>query len=209
MKRSEGFWTRFWKRCSITREGCWGWAGTPSDQGYYKITDNGTDVYAHRASYELFHGDVPAGQCVLHRCDNRGCVNPDHLFLGTKKQNTHDMMMKRRHTHGEATNCCKLKEYQVNEIRDRASKGERNNSIANAYGITGTTVRDIVKGRSWRHLLTSPPPPKTSRYSPEKYREKKAKGQVKMGYANVSGQIPTTVRVYAEPVISEGHDDAE
>src|SRR5437773_1860634 len=74
------------------------------DQGYRAFWFEGRRIYAHRASYELFVGSIPEGLFVLHRCDNPPCVNPDHLFLGTKKDNYQDSFVKgRRPTHTGST----------------------------------------------------------------------------------------------------------
>lgn len=76
-------------------DGCWVWSGTINrTTGYGSLTVERKSRYAHRLAWELDHGPIPAGLCVLHRCDNRRCVRPDHLFLGTFADNTRDMMAK-------------------------------------------------------------------------------------------------------------------
>jgi HNH endonuclease len=76
--------------------GCWDWQRAVNSVGYGRIARNGTRVYAHRAAYELAYGPIPKDMCVLHSCDNRRCVRPDHLFLGTKRDNMLDMAAKGR-----------------------------------------------------------------------------------------------------------------
>ncbi len=77
---------------------CWEWMGTKNRGGYgsflhsYQVKKG-----AHQISWEIHYGPIPSGLCVLHKCDNPGCVNPEHLFLGTKRDNTLDMVKKRRH----------------------------------------------------------------------------------------------------------------
>src|SRR4051812_187652 len=82
--------------------GCWLWAGTTQRGGYGKFKAGGANVAAHRYSWQMTHGPVPEGLCVLHRCDVPGCVKPEHLFVGTQKENTADMIAKGRGDLGPA-----------------------------------------------------------------------------------------------------------
>lgn len=78
--------------------GCWNWVGVIRKDGYGSIIYNGKRWRAHRASYKEFIGDIPVGILVCHKCDNPGCINPEHLFLGTDADNRHDGMRKGRIT---------------------------------------------------------------------------------------------------------------
>ena len=106
---------------------------------------------AHRMVWELANGRIPAGMCVLHRCDNPPCVNPDHLFLGTMQDNSDDMVQKGRHhdTEGTKNGNCKLSESDVINIRILDIPI---NKIASLYGIYKTTVSKIKRKVTWGHL---------------------------------------------------------
>ena len=89
---------RFWPKVRPSLEGCWEWTGVTRN-GYGAISAGGHDgpmLYAHRVIWEQNQGAIPTGMCVLHHCDNRRCIRPDHLFLGTKADNSLDMKLKGR-----------------------------------------------------------------------------------------------------------------
>lgn len=130
--------------------GCWIWVGAMRRDGYGIILAAGTTVKsAHRASYGIYRGEVPADKCVLHSCDVKLCVNPHHLFLGTKKENTGDMLSKGREAKGERHGIAKLTDKDVAKIRSDA-RSQR--AIANEYGVAQSLVSLIKAGKLWRHV---------------------------------------------------------
>lgn len=108
------------ERCApITESGCWIWMGAISSKtgyGYWRF-----GKLAHRIMYQVAYGEFDPRLFVLHRCDTRCCINPSHLFLGTAKDNSADMVSKGRSQKGESASGVKLKSEQVVEIR--ASRG--------------------------------------------------------------------------------------
>lgn len=133
--------------------GCWLWLGAITNgYGWYGERRGVTDR-AHRLSWMAYRGPIPTGMYVCHRCDNRLCVNPEHLFLGTPTENNHDMMRKNRfrapHTCGERHGHAKLSEQNVLDIfRSR----ERARDVAARYGLAERTVYGIRAGERWQHL---------------------------------------------------------
>lgn len=131
--------------------GCWVWKGTLNRGGYGKFRGLG----AHRASYMFYIGKIPKGKYVCHNCpggDNPACVNPDHLWLGTAKENTNDMVKKLRGMHGTKSNLAFLNEEKVLDIRRMRLKGSSYKEIAEMYNISWVTICSICKNRSWKHV---------------------------------------------------------
>lgn len=146
--------SRFWSKVSrLGPDECWEWRASRiyGDMPYGRFSrPGGKHVYAHRYSYELHHGPIPERQLVLHRCDNPGCVNPAHLFVGTHQDNVDDMESKGR-AHREWGN--KLTEQNVIDIRNRYSLGGIiMKDLAQEYGVSMVTIISIVKRRTWRHI---------------------------------------------------------
>lgn len=139
---------------AVSESGCWEW--TKSFQGNLRnvgqIRVNGKTRKASRLSYEINVGAIPVGLCVLHRCDNPKCINPDHLFIGTHKDNVQDMIAKRRGLVGHKNGASVLTDDNVREIRNLAGYFS-DRCIADKFDISPITVFDIRHKRTWGHLL--------------------------------------------------------
>lgn len=135
--------------------GCWHWTGSMEKRwGYGRLRIGTRSHKAHRFSYLLHFGQIPNGLLVCHHCDNRRCVNPEHLFLGTHKDNLDDMARKGRKAvkRGEASHYAKLNSRQVSEIRALRSQGNTLAQIAKDFGVCFQTVSHIVNRKTWAHI---------------------------------------------------------
>lgn len=144
---------------SIKKEnGCWEWEKCIQGNGYGRIRISTFTYYAHRLSYAAFKGDVPETYDVCHTCDNRKCVNPNHLFVGTRKDNMQDCAHKHRttkgrtFTYGEKIHGAKLKNSDIPIILHMLEEGAKVKEIASLYKICEGTVRQIRTGKSWREI---------------------------------------------------------
>ena len=142
---------RFWGKVDKSSD-CWLWTGMKGKSGYGRFRLPQGEIRAHRMSWELSNGrKVPSGMLVCHRCDNPGCVNPRHLFLGTSYDNQLDSVKKGRTAGGEKNGRAKLTSRLVQEIRTRYGKsGISLRSLAGAYGVDHTTIHAIVRKENWR-----------------------------------------------------------
>lgn len=152
---SPTFAERFWAKVFIVPydRGCWLWTASCHDFGYGQIGRNGKHsppIRAHVASWLLHFGPVPAGMYVCHRCDNPPCCNPNHLFLGTHKQNLQDMRLKGRGAKCESHGRRKLTQSQVDQMRAAYVPGETTyESLAKIFGIGGEQVSKIIRNKNW------------------------------------------------------------
>ncbi len=166
----------FWNRVSKS-EGCWTWTGLRTRAGYGHVSFAGRRWrYAHRIAWELTNGPIPDGLLVCHRCDNPGCVRPEHLFLGTNADNMRDMAQKgrdaftrypelrprgnrhwtRQHPErlrrGEQNNKARLTAEQVLALRNEYARGVSQSALARKYGVRQASVWRIVHGYTWKHV---------------------------------------------------------
>lgn len=153
---------RFWVKVSRRESGCWEWTASRFPKGYGRFRINGRTLQAHRIAYEMTYGPIPEGDwCVCHRCDNPPCVNPAHLFLGTKSDNALDMIRKGRHwvvndparraTGGDA-HCARLTAEEVMTIMRLRSLGLSQRAIAARVGCSQSHVGRILNGHHWPEL---------------------------------------------------------
>lgn len=141
---------RFWAKVN-KGDACWNWTGCITPAGYGLISVRGRLISTHRFSYQIHHGSIPEGKLVCHTCDNRSCVNPSHLWLGSDRDNTRDMIAKGRRViiSGDAFCLTKVTDAQVQEIRALYASGSyRQYEIAAMYGINRTHVCNIVNRKA-------------------------------------------------------------
>lgn len=129
--------------------GCWLWSGCGLASGYGTINTGGGKMdLAHRVSYRLFRGEIPEGHLVCHKCDTPACCNPAHLFVGSARDNTRDMMRKGRQwmrgVSGPRNGRTKLTAEQVREIAARSGSGP---ALAKEFGVSVSRVNQIRRGR--------------------------------------------------------------
>ncbi len=145
----------------IRKEGCWDWKG-PEDKGGYAVMSCNPNIgpdRGHRASWVIHNGPIPKYMHVCHVCDNRICTNPDHLWLGTHKQNNDDKIAKGRAKYitpprksGSENGAAKLNEEQVKEIKKLIKNGRSSYSIGKEFNVSKQTILRIKNGVNWSHV---------------------------------------------------------
>lgn len=123
----------FYSRIERLESGCWKWKGAIHSEGYGKVRMNRKTIGTHRASWIISNGPIPDGHFVCHRCDNRYCVNPDHLFLGTHRDNMNDMSAKGR----------KFKTLTPQEVLDIRKSTLDDKSTSLLYGVKKRVIRHV------------------------------------------------------------------
>lgn len=165
MSVEERFWAKVLKPIGL--DGCWEWTGAKWRAGYGMLLRDGRLDGAHRVSWAIHFGPIPEGLWVLHHCDNASCVRPDHLFLGSARDNSRDAMAKgrwatgarhgmyqrpERRSMGERNGMTTLDADAVRLIRRLAAEGQSMRSLAPRFHVSPSTVENIVHRRTWGHL---------------------------------------------------------
>ena len=153
MSKKEPTEVRFWRYVKKT-DTCWNWIGAThriNKWGYGVIgCQGGKIVRAHRFSYQIHKGEIPYGMLVCHSCDNPSCVNPDHLFLGTAKDNMDDAVSKGRMASGERHPCAKLTWDKVEEIRKMYKSGKyTQRKLGEMFGVDHSVINEIHLNKIW------------------------------------------------------------
>ncbi len=134
---------------TITNTGCILWKGARDRDGYGQLDNK----KAPRVSYELLVGPIPDGMLICHTCDNPPCINPAHLFPGTQKRNSADMVAKGRQINGERHHSARLTEAIVRDIRNRFAIGKPSpTDVAKEFGVTPHAIVCIVSRLTWKHI---------------------------------------------------------
>jgi hypothetical protein len=126
--------------------GCWEWQKRVARSGYAQIKYEGITTIAHRLSYKVFIGEIPENLLILHKCDNKKCVNPNHLFIGTYSDNMKDMMIKERNK--KQSNLDKKDILEIRDLWPKLSIRE----LAELYKVSTTTIHKIVKNVTWKYI---------------------------------------------------------
>ena len=150
------------KRCLLEKRNivgeCWEWTAQLDDKGYgrrtFTIDGKKAKRPVHQTAYRLWKGEISKGLHVCHTCDNPKCFNPDHLWLGTAKDNLQDMIAKGRSTirKGQDGGKSKLKNEDVLEIRKMYSEGVSMASMGRKYNVTTACIDSICKRKNWKHI---------------------------------------------------------
>jgi hypothetical protein len=155
LSTEQRFWSRVDRSPGLGKGDCWLWTGARLSNGYGVFGLNGKSAYkTHRFSYELAHGEIGDGLFVCHKCDVKHCVNPDHLFAGTPRENALDMCAKGRHAQvkGEAHYSARLTEADIVAIRAMAESGMTHEAIAKLFPISRRHATDIINRGCWKHV---------------------------------------------------------
>jgi len=146
----------FWDKVEKT-DGCWNWKASTNSRGYgqLKMPNTRKNVLAHRLSYTMAFGDIKDGLFVCHKCDNRTCVNPNHLFVGTAKENMQDMDAKGRRVKANMAGVknpnATLDEDKVKLLKLLKDKFPME-SLIKIFGVKKTQIHRIINGQQWSHI---------------------------------------------------------
>lgn len=161
-KKSAAYRAKIQSSVTINVDGCWIWGKSKAWNGYGRFSLGGGKAKgAHRVSYAVFVGEAIEGLDVCHRCDVRDCVNPEHLFLGTRSENILDASAKNRvsRTHqvkGSKHPSSKLTEQDVGQILNRLQSGESKKHLSGVFGVSQRVILLIARGELWKHVPRVP-----------------------------------------------------
>jgi len=146
---------RFWAKVDVRGpDECWEWIASLNSYGYGVIGVGDKTIRAHRLSWEIHNGPIPKGMCVLHTCDHPSCVNPNHLFVGSRADNNADAAEKGHQSRGESRWNAKLTEQKVRKIWTLVGQGTlTQQAIGEKYGVNQSTVSYIKTRRSWAWVI--------------------------------------------------------
>lgn len=140
---------RFWTKVDKSDSGsCWEWTAAKNPNGYGMFNYKRKMQLAHRVVWQITNGPIPQGGCILHSCDNPGCVNPQHLRVGTQDENMKDMSRKNRSVIVNK----KLDEHSVEQIKKLIGKKSLR-EIANQFNVSHNTIWQIKKGKAWASVI--------------------------------------------------------
>ncbi len=158
-RTKEQFESDFWGKVRILGLlDCWEWNGAQVAgyghlrAGPYAKTNCQTGR-AHRISWMICVGEIPDRMLVLHKCDNRRCVNPSHLFLGTHTDNSTDMVQKSRQGRGETHSQSKLRVEDIRKIRSMHARGASGRQLAHSFKVDQSTISNVITGRTWGYYI--------------------------------------------------------
>lgn len=131
---------------------CWVWNQSKTKKGYARCVFRRKVYTGGRLPWMIFKGEIPHGMCACHKCDNPACVNPNHVFLGTKADNNRDCKRKKRNNIGSKNGQSILVESDVKKIKSILKSNQSDSEIASMFGVHRLTIWDIRKKRTWRHV---------------------------------------------------------
>jgi HNH endonuclease len=147
---------RFWHRVMKT-ENCWTWLGSKDKAGYgkfvYYLCNKKQHIRCHQFSYLITYGTLQGGQCVRHLCNNRICVRPEHLALGSNQDNMDDKVRSNRQIKGEQHHNAKLDKWKVKEIRELYATGNYSQQkLSDLFNVAQSTIKNVLLRRTWIHV---------------------------------------------------------
>jgi hypothetical protein len=148
-----GLKTKLERNLRADASGCLLWQAGTNGKGYGQFRLHGVVYQAHRVAWMVYRGPIPPGLCVCHACDVPLCCEPEHLFVGTHAENAYDAMRKGHRSRGETHGTALLRDNDVPEIRAMYRDGVSPARIAAVFGVSKSTIWNIVHQRTWQHVV--------------------------------------------------------